>query len=85
MVDMAIGLQIQRETPRPVCMCTQKINSDARPDVTPGVYTDTIRIHRPRGKCIQKTRYVYTENSDAVSETTETEAKKDTETDSCQW
>ena len=43
-------------------MCTQKINSDARPDVNLGVFTDTIRTQRPeasvyrsRGLCIQRT------------------------------
>ena len=46
MMDMAMGLQIQRETQK-TGMCTQKINSDARPDVNPGVFTDTIRIQRP--------------------------------------
>ena len=54
---MAIGLQIQRETQK-TGMCTQKINSDARPDVNPGVFTDTIRIQRPEAS-VYRSRGLY--------------------------
>ena len=75
-----MGLQIQCETQCEDGYVHTKENSDARPDVNPGItHTDPIRKQRPEAS---KSRCVFTENSDADSETTETEAEA--ETDSCQ-
>ena len=67
MMDLAMGLQIQRETryararPELSQLCVQK-NCDARPDVNPGIHTQTRYEYRdPRQEytevavCVQRT------------------------------